>query len=52
MAALSLTNPVMRNFIFYGSILGAKMLAMSLLTGSQRFKKNVSKQKYEEIHHK
>jgi len=40
---LTLTNPVFKNYVFYGSLLGAKMLAMAFLTGRQRFSKGVSR---------
>lgn len=38
---LSLTNPVFKSYTFWAGVLVIKMLAMSLLTGLQRFKTKV-----------
>jgi glutathione S-transferase len=42
--SLSLTNPVFRAFIFWSTVMLLKMMAMSLLTGMQRFKNKVCRQ--------
>lgn len=40
--ALDFDNEVFRVFITYGGLLLLKMLLMSMLTGTQRFRKGVS----------
>lgn len=39
--AISYNNEVFRTFVYWGAILGLKMLAMSFLTALQRFKNKV-----------
>lgn len=41
MGVFTMSNPVFECFAFYSSILVLKMIAMSLLTAVQRFRKQV-----------
>jgi len=38
---LNLSNPVFANYVFYGSIVSSKMIAMSFLTAAKRIKNGI-----------
>ena len=44
---LSFDNEVFKSYMFWSAVLVLKMLAMSMLTGLQRFKTHVSKKREE-----